>query len=162
MNLSLVVKSFFIFDYNLWLLFRWWIIYSFGEPIPAVVNVLKSFYEKLPGIQLCSVVSIEGLPISHYPEDLPGQADSTRVAAMTASILSLGERAMLEVGFQELDRILVEGPQGYLISVTCGSKAVLTVSASKALKIGLLFYDMQRTAKEIGNILDNPEEEDDE
>ena len=127
-----------------------------------MVNVLKSFYEKLPGIQLCSVVSIEGLPISHYPEDLPGQADSTRVAAMTASILSLGERAMLEVGFQELDRILVEGPQGYLISVTCGSKAVLTVSASKALKIGLLFYDMQRTAKEIGNILDNPEEEDEE
>ncbi|MHA2105266.1 MAG: roadblock/LC7 domain-containing protein [Candidatus Hodarchaeales archaeon] len=134
-------------------------MYSFGEPIPAVVNVLKAFYEKLPGIQLCSVVSIEGLPISHYPEDLPGQADSTRVAAMTASILALGERAMLEVGFQELDRILVEGPQGYLITVTCGSKAVLTVSAAKTLKIGLLFYDMQRTAKEIGTILDNPEEE---
>ncbi|MHA2031742.1 MAG: roadblock/LC7 domain-containing protein [Candidatus Kariarchaeaceae archaeon] len=127
--------------------------------MPAVVNVLKSFYEKLPGIQLCSVVSIEGLPISHYPDDLPGQADSTRVAAMTASILALGERAMLEVGFQELDRILVEGPQGYLITVTCGSKAVLTVSAAKTLKIGLLFYDMQRTAKEIGTILDNPEEE---
>lgn len=77
---------------------------------------------------------------------------------MTASILSLGERALMEVGLQTLDRILVEGPQGYLISVTCGSKAVLTVSANKSLKIGLLFYDMQRTAKEIGTILDNPEE----
>jgi predicted regulator of Ras-like GTPase activity (Roadblock/LC7/MglB family) len=105
------------------------------------------------------VVSIEGLPISHYPDDLPGQADSTRVAAMTTSILALGERAMLGGGFQELDRILLEGPQGYLITVTCGSKAVLTVSAAKTLKIGLLFYDMQRTAKEIGTILDNPEEE---
>ena len=81
---------------------------------------------------------------------------------MTASILALGERAMMEVGFQELDRILVEGPQGYLITVTCGSKAVLTVSAGKTLKIGLLFYDMQRTAKDIGTILDNPEEEEEE
>ena len=134
-------------------------MFTFGEPIPEIIKELKAFYDKLPGIQLCSVVSIEGLPISHYPEELPGDADATRVAAMTASILSLGERAMLEVGFQELDRILVEGPQGYLISVSCGNRAVLTVSASKSLKIGLLFYDLKRTASEIAKILDNPGEE---
>ncbi|MHA2364523.1 MAG: roadblock/LC7 domain-containing protein [Candidatus Hodarchaeales archaeon] len=133
-------------------------MFTFGEPIPAVVEELKKFYEKLPGIEICAVVSVEGLPISHYPEELPGTADSTRVAAMTASILSLGERAMLEVGYQELDRILVEGPQGNLITISAGSKAVLTVSAKKTLKIGLLFYDMKRCAEEIAKILDNPEE----
>lgn len=134
-------------------------MFTFGEPIPAVISALKAFYEKLPGIQLCAVVSIEGLPISHYPEELPRNADSTRVAAMTASILSLGERAMLEISSaNQLDRILVEGRDGYLISITAGTKAVLTVYANKDLRIGLLFFDMKKTAEEIGRILDNPEE----
>ena len=134
-------------------------MFTFGEPIPAVVSALKSFYENLPGIQLCAVVSIEGLPISHYPEELPNNADSTRVAAMTASILSLGERAMLEISpMNQLERILVEGPDGYLISITSGTKAVLTVYAKKDAKIGLLFFEMKKAAEEIGKILDNPEE----
>lgn len=133
-------------------------MFTFGEPIPAVVEQLEKFYKKLPGIEIAAVVSVEGLPISHYPEELPGNADSTRVAAMTASILSLGERAMLEVGFQELDRILVEGPKGNLITISAGSKAVLTVSAKKSLKIGLLFYDMKKCADEIAKVLDNAEE----
>ena len=132
-------------------------MFSFGEPIPAVVEVLKNFYEKLPGVRITAVVSVEGLPISHYPEVLPDSADSTRVAAMTASILALGERAMLEVGFRELDRILVEGPTGNCITINCGSKAVLTVAANKSIKVGLLFFDMKRAADEIAKILDNDE-----
>ena len=76
---------------------------------------------------------------------------------MTAAMLALGERAMLEVGYQELDRILVEGPKGNLITISAGSKAVLTVTAKKSLKIGLLFFDMKKTADEIGRILENME-----
>ena len=130
-------------------------MFTFGEPIPAVVEQLKAFYEKLPGIEITAVVSVEGLPISSYPDELPGGADSTRVAAMTAAMLALGERAMLEVGYQELDRILVEGPTGNLIVISAGSSAVLTVTAKKSLKIGLLFYDMKKCANEIAKILEN-------
>ena len=130
-------------------------MFTFGEPIPAVVALLKDFYEKLPGIEITAVVSVEGLPISSYPDELPGGADSTRVAAMTAAMLALGERAMLEVGYQEMDRILVEGPTGNLIVISAGSSAVLTVTAKKSLKIGLLFYDMKKCANEIAKILEN-------
>ena len=132
-------------------------MFTFGEPIPAVIDELKKFYDKLPGIEITAVVSVEGLPISSYPENLPQGADATRVAAMTAAMLALGERAMLEVGYQELDRILVEGPTGNLITISAGSKAVLTVTAKKSLKIGLLFFDMKKTADEIGKILENME-----
>lgn len=133
-------------------------MFTFGEPIPAVIEELKKFYDKLAnGIEITAVVSVEGLPISSYPEVLPGGADATRVAAMTAAMLALGERAMLEVGYQELDRILVEGPKGNLITISAGSKAVLTVTAKKSLKIGLLFFDMKKTADEIGKILENME-----
>ena len=118
-----------------------------------IVQILESFVSKLPAIDFASVVSLEGLPISSFPPTLPGDLDDVRIAAMTAAILSLGERAVMETGKGEMTRILVEGKDGYLISVQSGSKAVLTASANRSVKLGLIFLDMKQAAQKIGEIL---------
>jgi len=118
-----------------------------------IAEVLEAFVTKLPAIDFAAVVSLEGLPISSWPPTLPAGLDDVRVAAMTAAILSLGERAVMEMGKGEMTRILVEGDSGYLISVQAGSKAVLTTSASRSVKLGLIFLDMKQSAKKIGEIL---------
>jgi predicted regulator of Ras-like GTPase activity (Roadblock/LC7/MglB family) len=118
-----------------------------------LAEILEAFVSKLPAIDFASVVSLEGLPISSWPPTLPGGLDDVRVAAMTAAILSLGERAVMETGKGEMTRILVEGDSGYLISVQSGSKAVLTTSAGRSVKLGLIFLDMKQTAKKISEIL---------
>jgi predicted regulator of Ras-like GTPase activity (Roadblock/LC7/MglB family) len=118
-----------------------------------LVEVLEKFVSKLPAIDFASVVSLEGLPISSWPSKLPGDLDDVRIAAMTAAILSLGERAVMETGKGEMTRILVEGKDGYLISVQSGTKAVLTASASSSVKLGLIFLDMKQAAQKIGDIL---------
>ena len=64
---------------------------------------------------------------------------------------------MLEVGLRELNRIVVNGPEGNCITINCGSKAVLTVAANTSIKEGLLVYDMKKAAEEIATILDNEE-----
>lgn len=118
-----------------------------------IAEVLESFVSKLPAIDFAAVVSLEGLPISSWPPVLPSGLDDVRVAAMTAAILSLGERAVMEIGKGEMTRILVEGDSGYLISVQAGTKAVLTTSASRSVKLGLIFLDMKQSAKKIAEIL---------
>ncbi|MFX0014532.1 MAG: roadblock/LC7 domain-containing protein [Promethearchaeota archaeon] len=118
-----------------------------------IAEVLEAFVGKLPAIDFASVVSLEGLPISSWPPTLPAGLDDVRVAAMTAAILSLGERAVMETGKGEMTRILVEGDNGYMISVQAGTKAVLTASASRSVKLGLIFLDMKQAAKKIGDIL---------
>ena len=90
-----------------------------------ITEVLEAFVSKLPAIDFASVVSLEGLPISSWPPTLPSGLDDVRIAAMTAAILSLGERAVMECGKGELNRILTEGDDGYIISVQSGTKAVL-------------------------------------
>ncbi|MHA2279214.1 MAG: roadblock/LC7 domain-containing protein [Candidatus Kariarchaeaceae archaeon] len=115
--------------------------------------VLEKFVSKLPAIDFASVVSLEGLPISSWPPSLPGDLDDVRIAAMTAAILSLGERAVMETGKGEMTRILVEGKDGYMISVQAGTKAVLTASASSSVKLGLIFLDMKQAAQKVGEIL---------
>lgn len=116
-------------------------------------EVLEAFVSKLPAIDFASVVSLEGLPISSWPPTLPSGLDDVRIAAMTAAILSLGERAVMECGKGELNRILTEGDDGYIISVQSGTKAVLTAAAGRSVKLGLIFLDMKQAAQKIAKIL---------
>ena len=126
---------------------------AFEDRNKQLTEILENFSSRLAGIEAAAIVSMEGLPITHFPPVLPHNVDDTRVAAMTAAMLSLGERAMMEVGRGELVRILVEGDDGYLISVAASNKAVVTVSARKTVKLGLIFHDLALVAQKVGEVL---------
>ncbi len=102
------------------------------------------------GIVDVAVVSLEGLPLVSLVLE---RIEETRFAAMTAAMLSLGERVSTELNKGLLKKIFVEGEHGYIVSIQAGENAVLTVSATTDTKLGLLFLDMQRTTEKIAKIL---------
>ena len=57
-------------------------------------DILKKLLAAIPEVKAAAIVSVEGLPIASA---LPAGIDETRIAAMTAAILSLGERAIHEM-----------------------------------------------------------------
>jgi uncharacterized protein len=65
---------------------------------------------------------------------------------MSAAMLSLGERIGQELARGNIEKILVEGDNGYGVLVGCGDEAVLLVLASSAAKQGLLMLDIKKTA----------------
>ncbi|MHA1229605.1 MAG: roadblock/LC7 domain-containing protein [Candidatus Helarchaeota archaeon] len=115
-------------------------------------EILKELESSIPEIEAAAIVSAEGLPIASA---LPRDVDETRVAAMTAAMLSLGERAAFELGKGELEQVFVRGQKGYIISMAAGPEknAVLTVSATENVKLGLIFLDMKRTVEKIEQVL---------
>ncbi len=102
------------------------------------------------GIVDVAIVSLEGLPLVSLVLE---RVEETRFAAMTAAMLSLGERVSTELNKGLLKKIFVEGEHGYIISMQAGENAVLTVSATMDTKLGLLFLDMQRATEKIEKIL---------
>ncbi|MCE7749164.1 MAG: hypothetical protein GPJ51_12255 [Candidatus Heimdallarchaeota archaeon] len=102
------------------------------------------------GIVDVAVVSLEGLPLVSLVLE---RVEETRFAAMTAAMLSLGERVSTELNKGLLKKIFVEGDHGYIVSMQAGENAVLTVSATTDTKLGLLFLDMERTSAKISKIL---------
>ncbi len=102
------------------------------------------------GIVDIAVVSLEGLPLVSLVLE---RVEETRFAAMTAAMLSLGERVSTELNKGLLKKIFVEGDHGYIVSMQAGENAVLTVSATTDTKLGLLFLDMERTSAKISKIL---------
>lgn len=129
-------------------------IYSPKYGLESVNAELKDCINELRfksiGIVDVAIVSLEGLPIVSLVLE---KVEETRFAAMTAAMLSLGERVATELNKGLLKKIFVEGDHGYIVTMQAGDCAVLTVSATTDTKLGLLFLDMERAASKIANIL---------
>ena len=113
-------------------------------------SVLQNFVTGTPDIQGAALVSPDGLPLA---TSLPGGMDDERVSAMSAAMLSLGERIGSELSRGGIDRIFVEGNKGYGILTSCGADAVLLVLASEAAKQGLLMLEIKRVLTELKAML---------
>lgn len=103
-----------------------------------------------PDIEAAAVVSVDGLSIA---SSLPGNVEEDRVSAMSAAMLSLGERIAVELGRGSLEQVYVRGEQGFVILSAIGDEAVLTVLARKQAKLGLIFLDMSRTVQELAKLI---------
>ncbi len=115
-----------------------------------MVDRLKELQINTPDIEASAVVSVDGLIMA---SSLPAGVEEDRVSAMSAAMLSLGERIASELGRGILDQVYIRGEAGYVFLMSVGEDAVLTVLARKQAKLGLLFLDMKRTAEELARIV---------
>jgi predicted regulator of Ras-like GTPase activity (Roadblock/LC7/MglB family) len=111
-----------------------------------MVARLKGLQVSTPDIEASAVVSVDGLIIASA---LPADVEEDRVSAMSAAMLSLGERIAGELGRGMLDQVYIRGANGYVILTSVGEDAVLTVLARKDAKLGLVFLDMRRAAEDL-------------
>jgi len=115
-----------------------------------MVDWLRNLQANISDIEASAVVSVDGLIIASA---LPAGAGEDRVSAMSAAMLSLGERIASELGRGVLDQVYVKGDRGYILLMSVGEEAVLTVMARKNAKLGLIFLDMRRAVKGLANLL---------
>ena len=95
-------------------------------------------------IEASAIVSVDGLIMASA---LPGTVEEDRVSAMSAAMLSLGERIAEELARGSIDQVYVKGANGCVILMAVGSEAVLTALARKGARLGLILHDMKRTAE---------------
>ena len=118
--------------------------------VEELTDLLKDLEATTPDIEASAVVSVDGLMIASA---LPQDVEDDRVAAMSAAMLSLGERTAKELARGELSEVYVKGESGYIVLMASGENAVLTALARKDAKLGLVFLDMKRTAEEVARIV---------
>ncbi len=111
---------------------------------------LRALQVSTPDIEASVVVSVDGLIIASA---LPRDVEEDRVSAMSAAMLSLGERIASELGRGALEQVYVRGAEGYVIVSAVGEEAVLTVLARKDAKLGLVFLDMRRAAQDLNYLI---------
>jgi len=103
-----------------------------------------------PEVEAAAVVSFDGLPMASA---LPATMDEDRVAAMSAALLSLGERAAEGLGRGSLSQVYIEGEHGTVFLVSADDEAVLVAVASKGAKVGMMLYEVRRAAAVVADVL---------
>ena len=111
-----------------------------------MVGRLRDLQASSPDIEASAVVSVDGLSIASA---LPQEVEEDRVSAMSAAMLSLGERIANELGRGVLEQVYIKGEQGYVILMSVGEEAVLTALAREDAKLGLVFLEMRRAAQDL-------------
>lgn len=112
----------------------------------AVTPILKRLNSTSSEIQASAVMSRDGHTLASVLGDT---VNSIRLGAMCATLLSLGEKASLELNRGKLRQILIQGEEGYVLLLRIGEKAVLAVVSQPGANLGMLLVEARRTAAEI-------------
>src|SRR2546423_7334102 len=121
-------------------------VHPTGMPLSRSARLDQAMADLLreaPELEAAAVVSCDALPMASA---LPATMDEDRVAAMSAALLSLGERAAQGLGRGELSQVYIEGESGTVFLVSADDEAVLVAVAVRGAKAGMMLYEVRRAA----------------
>src|SRR5512133_2121449 len=97
-----------------------------------MVERLRAMQASASDIEASAVVSVDGLIMASA---LQQGAEEDRVSAMSAAMLSLGERIASELGRGGLEQVYIKGNNGFIVLIAVGEEAVLTALARQEGKL---------------------------
>jgi predicted regulator of Ras-like GTPase activity (Roadblock/LC7/MglB family) len=104
-------------------------------------DMLKSILSELNGssadIEASAVISVDGLMMAAL---MPQGFDEDRMGAMSAAMLSLGDRTAAELARGGLEQVLIKGANGYVLMTGAG-------------KLGLILLDVKRAVESIAKVV---------
>jgi len=115
-----------------------------------LVERLRTMQAAAPDIEASAIVSVDGLIMASA---LQQGVEEDRVSAMSAAMLSLGERISSELGRAGLEQVYIKGNAGSIVLTSVGDEAVLTALARHDAKLGLIFLEMRRAAEDLTKLV---------
>jgi predicted regulator of Ras-like GTPase activity (Roadblock/LC7/MglB family) len=112
-------------------------------------NVLSDLMQ-VGQIKACGIVSKEGLLInSRTPPDV----DARIFSALCSTIMGAAEAASGQMTTGAVSQISVKTGKGTIVLIPAGLKALLTVLTDPEAQIGLIFFEMEKKAAQVEEIL---------
>ena len=115
-------------------------------------RILRTMHKTVEEIKASVVVNIDGLLVEAYPPN-EDDTDNDQVAAMTATLIGLGEKTLERLGQGDVERLLLEGEEGVMVVYPSGTRAALAVLIGKAAKLGMAMYAVKRAAEDVAEVI---------
>jgi len=107
-----------------------------GIEAPQDLATILQSLKFLEGIKVISVISSIGQTVASIGLE---KASETTIAAITAAILSLGDRASGMVGQGKLEMVCMKSSEGTIIVIGAGETAVLVLLFDGSADVGNIF-----------------------
>lgn len=116
-----------------------------------LLEKLATLQRVIRDVQASALITPEGLPIVskfNGKHHLLKTSDIL-MGAMSAALLSVGERAVNELKRGNLKHVLLAGEQGYLILTSIKEKAIFVALTTKKANLGFILLSMKKLGEEI-------------
>ena len=115
-----------------------------------IEEVLHRLEARIADVEGLSVMTKDGLPVASA---LPDRMEEDRIGAMSAAMLSLGERVVQELERGNIKQVIIEGDNGLVLIIEAGPHAVLAGVCRANAKLGLVLLDMRRAAARLSELV---------
>lgn len=122
-----------------------------SDRIEKMNSILRDLRSGLQEIEAAVLISSDAMALA---SDISSEADEEMIGALSASVLSMGERAARDLKRGVLEQVYIKGDQGYLLLVHCGPDALLSLLVNPEAKLGVVFMEGKRTAEELAKLFE--------
>lgn len=116
----------------------------------GIMQVLETLQRDNAGIEAVALVSPDGLILESI---LPSGVGEERLSAMSAALLAIAEKAGQESRRGRVKELYISGEEGYVVLLSVGVKAILTVIAGERARLGYILLDSRNAAEAIELLL---------
>ncbi|NLI97995.1 hypothetical protein GX441_04965 [bacterium] len=113
-------------------------------------GALARLNQSAPEIRASAFISLDGLMLASA---LPQGTNEDAIAAMSATVLAIGERTTREFSVGALEQTYFKGIDGYILLQGAGEDGVLVTVTGPNAKLGILFLLLKRTIDEIRQLV---------
>ncbi len=114
-----------------------------------LIYLLETLKSNVDGIRSVAIVSAEGLIVQSILEE---GMNEIKIAAMVATILSVGERVLIEMKSGTLDVCILQGNDGNFVVMNAGKELILAVLLDLDARMDTCFIEMRKTSEQIKSI----------
>ena len=120
-----------------------------SDRIEKMNSILRDLRAALQEIEAAVLISSDAMALA---SDISDEADEETIGALSASVLSMGERASRDLKRGVLEQVYIKGDQGYLLLVHCGPDALLSLLVKPEAKLGVVFMEAKCTTEELARL----------
>lgn len=117
----------------------------------ACKTALDNLMTRCDDVSAAMLALRDGRP---YAENIRGKAEPGKLAAMSSSIVALGQTVLRELGSGSLNHVLVEGTDGKLVVASIpgsGGLLIISVLAKRDARLGLVLGHTKMCALEVSS-----------
>jgi uncharacterized protein len=122
-----------------------------SDRIEKMNSILRDLRASLQEIEAAVLISSDGMALA---SDISEEADEDMIGALSASVLSMGERAARDLKRGVLEQVYIKGDLGYLLLVHCGPDALLSLLVNPDAKLGVVFMEAKHTAEDLAKLFE--------
>lgn len=109
-------------------------------------EILKELQDNSIEIKASALLSADGIMLASH---LPNEVGEDKLAAMSAALLSVGDRIVGDLLKGITDRVMAQSSVGYVIVSALSAELLLAVVARPDAKLGMVFHDINQVAKKL-------------